>query len=191
VIHPVLVAAAEGELPPWAEATTARREHMKRVAELMTCWASATGSSAEDVIRRRAAAFLHDALRDADPESLRPLVPPSSRNAAGALLHGPAAAARLEAEGVADEPLLLAVAFHTVGHPDLDDLGRSLYVADYVEAGREHSPGRLAALRARMPEDAVAVLAEVAADRLGFQVAARQPLLPTTVAFWNRIVAHD
>jgi HD superfamily phosphohydrolase YqeK len=189
VIHPALVAAADGDLPTWAEATEARREHMKRVAELMARWASATGRTEEDALRWRAAAFLHDALRDADPEALRPQVPPPFSEADGELLHGPAVAARLESEGVADRPVLLAIAFHTVGHPEWDELGRHLYVADYVEAGRKHSPDRLAELRDRMPHDA-AVLVDVAGDRVGFQVAARRPLFPTTVAFWNRIVAH-
>ena len=41
------------------------------------------------------------------------------------VIHGPAAADRLRLAGVTDEPLLTAIAFHSLGSPDFDDMGKS------------------------------------------------------------------
>ena len=97
---------------------------MERVAALMEEWASDWNLGQDDRARWKAAGLLHDALRDADPVELRPLVPPELEDLPGALLHGPAAARLLEEDGVTDRPLLLSVAYHTLGHPELDRLGR-------------------------------------------------------------------
>jgi HD superfamily phosphohydrolase YqeK len=183
-MHPLLADAAAGTLPPWAEASAARRKHMRRVADLMERWAVPLGRGGE-VGRWRAAGMLHDALRDGDPGSLLTWVPPEMREAPVELLHGPAAAARLAVDGVADAALLLAVSYHTLGHPDLDLMGRALYVADYVEPGRLHDPDRLARLRERMPQARDRVLLDVAAARMTHALALRQPLHDVTVRFWN------
>lgn len=187
-LHPLVTDAAAGRLPGWAEVSPARREHVERVAALMASWAERGGLPADDRARWRAAGLLHDALRDADFDTLRPLVPPELRDAPGKMLHGPAAAARLRRDGVADEPLLRAVAWHTLGHPDLDDLGKALYVADYTEPGRDYESPALAAKRARMPDDMDGVVREVAADRIARSLKRRRPLLDQTVGFWNRLM---
>jgi 2-amino-4-hydroxy-6-hydroxymethyldihydropteridine diphosphokinase len=132
-----------------------------------------------------AAGWLHDALRDESIATLRELVPPEYRELPGPLLHGPAAAAKLRAEGVADAELLDAIAYHTVGHPSFGQLGRALYLADALEPGRTFAPAWTAALRARLPRAFDAVLLEVTAERLEHLVARRLPLRPETVAFWN------
>src|SRR5690606_32451701 len=150
-LHERVVDAADGRLPEWAEAGPTRRAHMDRVATLLDGWGRALGLPAQDRARWRAAGWLHDALREADPELLRPRVPDDMRALPGAALHGPAAAARLRAEGVEDEPLLDAIAYHTVGHPSLDTLGRALYVADFLEPGRTLLPEWREELRGRMP----------------------------------------
>jgi HD superfamily phosphohydrolase YqeK len=189
VTHPTVSAAAAGTLPPWAKATPARQAHLRRVADLMEHWAVDLGLDRTDIVRWRAAGILHDALRDADPGELRPVVGSDLQDAPDDLLHGPAAAARLRADGVGDEPLLRAVAWHTVGHPDLDRLGHALYLADYLEPGRTHDPQRAAAWRERVPADMAAVLRELAADRIGHSLRQLRPLLEPTVRFWNGL-AH-
>lgn len=191
VMHPLLTAAAEGRLPDWAEASPSRRDHMVRVAEVMTEWAGRLGIDPRDRTRWRAAAMLHDALRDADPETLRSRVPAELRALPGGMLHGPAAAARLEDEGVVDGPLLTAIRWHTMGHPDLDRLGRALYLADFTEPGRGYDPERLAELRERVPGEMYAVLVEVAAHRIGRSLDGAYPLREPTVAFWNALVRDD
>lgn len=187
MIHPTLVAAAAGDLPAWTEATSERREHMSRVADLMERWARTMGHDGHDISRWRAAAMLHDALRDADPEALRPTVPPELSDAPEELFHGPAAAAQLREEGVQDEAVLRAIAWHSVGHPDLDRLGRALYLADYLEPGRNFESPRIQDLRARVPHDMERVLQELTGERIARLVTCRQPLLEPTVRFWNTL----
>ena len=187
-LHPVLERAAAGTLPDWSCASDERREHVQRVSELMGTWAGRRGLDSHDVARWKAAGLLHDALRDADFDSLRPLVGPDLREAPGKMLHGPAAAARLRQDGVDDEPLLLAVAWHTLGHPGFDDLGCALYLADYTEPGRDYESKALASMRARVPGEMEAVVREVATDRIGRSLERGRPLLEPTVGFWNQLV---
>jgi HD superfamily phosphohydrolase YqeK len=187
-VHPLLRDAADGRLPDWAEASTDRREHVARVASLMGEWAGRAGLSDDDRARWRAAGLLHDALRDADFDSLRPLVGPDLEDAPGKMLHGPAAAARLRGEGVTDEPLLLAIAWHTLGHPDFDLLGKALYLADYTEPGRDYESPDLAAMRDRVPAEVGAVLREVATARIGRSLERGRPLLDPTIGFWNALL---
>src|SRR5690606_17933318 len=117
--HPLLEAAADGDLPPWAEAGKARREHVARVAELLDGWARAEGIPREERRRWRAAGILHAVLREAAPTDLRRDLPPEWRDLPDSLLHGPAGAVRLRDAGVRDAEFLHAIAYHTVGHPRL------------------------------------------------------------------------
>jgi nicotinate-nucleotide adenylyltransferase len=96
----------------------------------------------------------------------------------------------LRAEGVADPSLLRAVAYHTLGHPEFDDLGRTLYVADFLEPGRASLPDVREALRARMPGELDAVAREVASLRIRHLVERGLPLRPETVGFWNVLAAE-
>lgn len=55
------------------------------------------------------------------------------------LLHGAVAAQKMELYYEdATESMWNALRWHTTGHPDLDILGKALYVADYVEPTRKH-----------------------------------------------------
>lgn len=189
--HPLVAAAARGDLPPWADAGEARVAHMRRVARLLDGWAGERDLDDAGRARWRAAGMLHDVLREAEPTSLVPLVPPSLRDLPDSLLHGPAAATRLREEGVRDEGLLEAVAYHTIGRAGLGPLARMLYVADFLEPGRTFEPGWRAELRARMPEDEPAVLAEVVAARIGHLVASRSTVRPESLEFWNALVEEE
>lgn len=188
-LHPLVRAAAEGTLPPWTRAGDRRRAHMARVAGLMDEWARAASLPDEIRTRWRAAGFLHDALRDADAEELRQLVEPRDRGLPDKILHGPAVARRLRDEGVDDPPLLLAVSFHTLGHPELDVLGRSLYSADFLEPGRGYAD-QVADLRRRMPGAPVGVVVEVAGRKVSGLLESGSPLREETVAFWNGLVSE-
>lgn len=189
-MHPILNGAAEGELPDWARAGEERRAHVERVSELMGRWADELGLGSHERARWRAAGLLHDALRDADPELLRMVVPEDMTSLPAKLLHGPAAAERLRRDGVDDDLFLRAIAYHTLGHPAFDRLGRALYLADYLEPGREDMPPGTDALRARCPEEMDDVIRDVACRRIGRLLESRKPLRPETVAFWNGVVNH-
>jgi 2-amino-4-hydroxy-6-hydroxymethyldihydropteridine diphosphokinase len=186
--HPLVSAAAEGILPAWAEASEARIDHMRRVATLLDDWAAELRLDEATRARWRAAAWLHDALREADPGRLAAEVEPGLRGLPPALLHGPAVASRLRAEGVADQELLQAVAYHTIGTADLGGTGRMLYMADFLDPGRTFAPSWRAELRARMPADAAAVLTHVVGARIRYLIDAGSAVRGETLGFWNALV---
>jgi HD superfamily phosphohydrolase YqeK len=186
-MNAIVSAAAGGELPAWSVITPKRREHIERVATLMDEWAAAKGLDDAERTLWRAAGWLHDALRDANPQALRPLLPEEYAEWPDKLLHGPAAAERLRADGVTDETLLRAVAYHTVGHADFDELGRALYLADYLEPGRKFDQAGRAALRARMPHETIEVLRQVLRTRMAHMVTSHNKVRRETAAFWNSI----
>jgi len=120
------------------------------------------------------AAWLHDALRDAP--------------AANELAHGPMAAERAAREGETDRGVLDAVRYHSIGYAWWEDVGKMLYLADYLDPGRPFDQPRRAALAARVPAERDAVLLEVAARRIARVIDGHWRLLPETVDFWNALV---
>jgi HD superfamily phosphohydrolase YqeK len=173
-------------LPAWAEVSPGRLAHVERVAALAEDWARRMRAS--DAERRRwlRAVWLHDALRDAASETLARWAPEAW--GPPGLRHGPASAARAEAEGETDKGVLDAVRYHSLGHAGWDMVGRVLYCADYLEPGREFGRERRAALAGRFPEDAAGVLTEVATERISHLVGSGRLLPDTTVRFWNSLV---
>ena len=164
---------------------------MERVAAHLTAWATEYGLDEEERVRWAALGYLHDALREDDPETLRSRVAPAFAHLPGRLLHGPAAAERLRVEGVEDGEFLNAVAFHTLGHPGLRRMGRALYAADFLEAGRDLLNDWRAELRGRMPGELDEVVRQVLGARIGHLVDLRSPLRDETVAFWNSLMDLD
>lgn len=185
----VVRAAARGELPPWAEVSPRRREHIARVSALLAGWADAAGLDPVERDRWVAAGWLHDALRDADPERLRAEVPERFRAFPGPILHGPAAAERLSGE--ADPELCDAVRYHTLGYAGFGRLGKALYLADFLEPGRDFEVEWRASLAARMPTEMDEVLVEVLGARIRNLVDRRRPVSPETAAFWSAVVGRE
>lgn len=150
----------------------------------MDAWSGTLELSLADRVRWRAAGILHDALRDADPARLADW---SDLDWPPELLHGPACAARLGADGVDDSDLLDAIAFHTVGNPSSTDISDFLYMADFLEPGRRFMAEERAAMRDRLPEGREVVLRGVAALRIAQRLEQGERLLRETVDFWNRL----
>lgn len=189
--HPIVEAAARGDLPSWARMGRKRRAHVKRVARLLDEWARRRGLPEEERTRWLAAAWLHDALKEAPEDELRALLSGREAELPGPVLHGPAAAARLRREGVEDEELLQAVAYHTLGHPELGATGRALYAADFLEPGRKLRNEWRARLRKRMPEDGDKVIKEIVRARIEYLLRKGRPVRPETMAFWNRMAGGE
>lgn len=188
-LTPLEWAAARGDLPEWARVTPPRRDHIARVAALMEEWAHALGLGASEALRWAAAAWLHDALRDADPAELRADLEGDDLDLPAPLLHGPATAARIA--GSVDPRVETAVRFHSIGSPRLDRLGRALYLADFLEPGRTFAIEWRAELRSRMPADADDILVEVVDARIRNLLDRRRPIHPETAAFWSELVRRQ
>jgi HD superfamily phosphohydrolase YqeK len=163
-------------LPAWAQVSPARRGHIERVAALVSEWADAMRVARPERERWLRAAWLHDALRDA------PLGDP--------IAHGPAAAARAARDGESDRGVLDAVRYHTIGYAGWDDVGRMLYLADFLEPGRDFDPDGRRALAERVPGERDAVVREVARRRIEWVLRSGWPLHPDTVAFWNAVTSR-
>jgi len=185
-MHPLIEAAGRhGELPSWSCLSASRREHTESVAALIDEWNVALGVPDAERVRRRGAATLHDALKDAPPDDLRRLVPGDWPDA---LLHAPAAALRLSEEGVEDEEFLLAIRYHPVGHPEFGVLGEQLYMADYLDPGRDFGLEGREALRARMPDAHHDVLIAIVRARIMARLETDAPVMATSIRFWNGLI---
>jgi HD superfamily phosphohydrolase YqeK len=171
-------------LPEWAEVTRARRAHIARVAEVLERWATLLRVNTGERNRWLRAAALHDALKDAPVTRLRELAPDAWGE--DDLRHGPAAAVLAQRHGERDGGVLDAVRYHSVGYAGWDQVGRLLYVADYVEPGRRGRRRTRDAWLARLPAQPDRVLCEVAADRIERTLASGRRLLPETEAFRDR-----
>jgi HD superfamily phosphohydrolase YqeK len=174
-------------LPAWAVVADRRLAHVARVAELLEEWGRARSVGPAEADRWRRAALLHDALRDADERVLqtyapRPVWPLKT-------WHGPAAAAAAAANGERDAGVLDAVRYHSLGYAGWDEVGRMLYLADYLEPGRPYERRTLDALAARVPAEPGAVLREVAALRIGWRLKEGGAIARETWDFWNALVA--
>lgn len=164
-------------LPDWAQASPERRAHIERVVALLKSWADAMHVSAKERERWLRAGWLHDALRDAPLKDQ--------------VAHGPASADRAAAAGERDPGVLDAVRYHTIGSATWDDVGRMLYLADFLEPGRGAGDNTdRADLAQRVPRERDSVLREVARRRLDWVLRSGWPLVPETVAFWNQLVGR-
>jgi len=164
-------------LPGWAQASPQRRAHIERVVALLNSWADAMHVAANERDRWLRAGWLHDALRDA------PL--------ADWAAHGPAAADRAAATGERDPGVLAAVRHHTLGSVEWDDVGRMLYLADFLEPGRDFATAERADLAQRVPTERDAVLREVARRRLEWVLRSGWPVPQQSVDFWNHLVGRS
>jgi HD superfamily phosphohydrolase YqeK len=163
------------------------------VAALLDAWGDRLGLPESDRLRWRAAGHLHDALKDAPEEELRVLAAaaaPGGGDLPPPILHGPACAARLEAEGVRDRDLREAIAWHSTGHPSFGLLGRFLYLADFLEPGRTAQEEWRAALRERATAAPTAVLQEVLRWRIENLLRRGKPVALPSVELWNRVAAE-
>ena len=172
-------------LPPWARVGEKRRAHIARVTALLERWATAMRVGEEEGRAWRDAGLLHDALRDATEAELRALADIPGMPAE--MLHGPAAAARLAAEGEARTELLDAVRWHTVGHAGWARLGRALYMADFLEPGRKFSRADRAFLAAHVPDDFDGTFRQVVRARIEWAVREGNAIYPETIALWDEV----
>jgi HD superfamily phosphohydrolase YqeK len=171
------------QLPDWAQVSEKRKRHIARVTGLLAEWANALKVSDAERTAWIDAGRFHDALKDAPDADLRALVGDVAYEPQ--MLHGPAAAARLERDGERRRGLLDAVRYHTIGYLEWDRTGRALYMADFLEPGRSFSRRNRAFLAAQVPSDFDGVFEQVVRAKLEWSLHEGHSLFPETVALWN------
>jgi HD superfamily phosphohydrolase YqeK len=140
---------------------------------LLDEWAQAIGVSPAERNRWLKACWLHDALRDAElPRGVT---------------HGAAAADLAARSGENDASVLTAVRYHSVGYAGWDNVGKMLYLADYLEPGRKNRRKQRASMARRVPDDPDGVLREVLTRQIRSRLQRGRPIDPLTVEFWNSI----
>lgn len=173
------------ELPHWAAVTDKRAAHIQRVTALLNAWAAAMRLPAAEARAFIDAGRLHDALRDAPEERLRAIT--ADRASPPGLLHGPAAATLLEADGERRSDVLEAIRFHTVGSPSWGRVGKALYMADFLEPGRKFARADRHFLATQVPAAFDGVFRQVVRMRLEWTVREGNVIFPETVALWNSL----
>lgn len=172
-------------LPEWAVVSEKRRAHIERVVGLLDRWSGQMTLGAHERSAWLDAGWWHDALRDADEPTLRALTGDTDRPFG--MLHGPAAALRLEATGEQRTDVLEAIRWHTIGATSWTRTGRALYMADFLEPGRHFMQADRAFLADRVPEAFDAVFRQVVRLRLEWTIREGKSLAPETVALWNAV----
>lgn len=173
-------------MPAWAQVSEKRLAHIQRVTWLLDEWAAKLCLSDDQRRAWHDAGRYHDALRDA-PEALLHELSGDTVGYAVEMLHGPAAAERLRQDGETRTELLDAIRYHTVGSAEWGQLGRALYMADYLEPGRKFSRADRAYLAAQAPHDFDATFRQVVRARLEWSLREGMRLYPSAVALWNAV----
>jgi 2-amino-4-hydroxy-6-hydroxymethyldihydropteridine diphosphokinase len=175
-------------MPAWALVSDKRLAHISRVTALLDDWARQLQLGAAEAQAWHDAGRWHDALRDApdavlmagtagSPFADRPM----------SVLHGPAAAAQLERDGEVRADVLRAVRWHTVGNPEWERTGRALFMADFLEPGRQFMVADRAFLASHLAHDFDGVFRQVVRMRIEWTVREGKTLFPETVALWNSV----
>ena len=172
-------------LPTWACISDKRLAHIERVTALLRAWGAAMRLDPAEARAWIDAGAWHDSLRDASDEELREIT--GDHETLPELLHGPAAAIRLEQDGEKRRDVLDAIRYHTVGSPDWKRTGRALYMADYLEPGRKFSREDRFFLAAQVPHSFDSVFRQVVRFRLDWSVREGNHIFPETVALWNSL----
>ncbi len=159
--------------------------------------------AAQDLARRfgadeekaRLAAILHDGAKNLEGPRLLSLARQEGiivdivQQQAPDLLHGPVAAALARREvNVQDEAVLHAVAVHTTGAPDMSALDKVIYLADYVEPGRDF-PG-VEALRQAADRDLDRAVLQAMDGTLRYVIDRGRLIHPLTVEARNWLLGR-
>lgn len=173
-----------------AQLSDHRFQHVLRVEQTAIDLAEHYGA---DVERASIAGLVHDYAKQRPDAEYRQLIQqekfdPDLLNYGNGIWHGVVGAYLIEKElQIHDTAILNAVRRHTIGAPEMTALDQILFVADFIEPGRDF-PGIEAAREAAYDSLAAGVRYEVA-NTLQFLLARQQKIYPKTIATYNAWVA--
>ena len=172
-------------MPSWAQVSAKRLAHIVRVTSLLDSWAVRLNLDSDESQVWHDVGRFHDALRDAPEDELRRLG--AGHDLPLEVLHGPAAAALLSSIGETRSSVLNGVRWHTMGSAGWDRAGRALYMADFLEPGRNFMRGDRMFLAEHLPHDFDGVFRQVVRMRLEWTLREGKALFPEAVGLWNSI----
>lgn len=161
----------------------ARYEHTLGVMYTAGCMAMAHGY---DIKKAMLAGLLHDCAKCMSHEERLAICEAnqvdvtSSELENKALLHAKAGAilAKIEYD-ITDEDVLHSIKVHTTGEPDMNMLDKIIYIADYIEPGRDKAPN-LELVRSLAYKDLDACMAKILFDTLSYLTSRGGSIDPTT-----------
>ncbi len=165
------------------ELDESRYEHTIGVMDTAACLAMRYGA---DLTQALVAGLLHDCAKCIPNDKKLKLcrkngieVTPFEEKAPF-LLHAKLGAWMAEHEyHVSDPAILSAIACHTTGKPDMSLLDKIVFIADYIEPGRNKAPG-LPEIRRLSFTDIDQALIRILSDTLDYLASSNDPIDPTT-----------
>lgn len=165
------------------ELDESRYEHTIGVMDTAACLAMRYGA---DLTQALVAGLLHDCAKCIPNDKKLKLcrkngieVTPFEEKAPF-LLHAKLGAWMAEHEyHVSDPAILSAIACHTTGKPDMSMLDKIVFIADYIEPGRNKAPG-LPEIRRLSFTDIDQALIRILSDTLDYLASSNDPIDPAT-----------
>lgn len=140
------------------------------------------------------AAIFHDYAKFRPKEEMKQIIisekmPPELLNFNSELWHAPVGAYLVNREvGISDHEVLDAIKYHTSGRPKMSVLERIIYLADYIEPGRQF-PG-VDEVRQLAKEDLDTALIKAVQNTILFLLKKNQPVFPETFHTYNDLIAN-
>lgn len=169
-----------------------RFSHSMGVAETAVALAKRFGS---DVDKARLAGILHDCAREVPSNTLLQTAEASGivlcdiERLEPVLIHAKLGARMAQAEyGVTDADILQAIALHTTGGPVMTPLDKIIFLADFIEPGRDY-PG-VDALRLLAKTDLNRAVLAACDQTISFLLEERRLLHPATIEGRNALLTQ-
>ncbi|MGM0199579.1 bis(5'-nucleosyl)-tetraphosphatase (symmetrical) YqeK [Enterococcus sp. DIV1314a] len=168
----------------------ARFEHVLGVEQSAIALAKRYGCSVE---KASIAALTHDYAKERSADEFRFIIENKGFDLnllrwGNAIWHGLVGAYFVEHElGITDHDILEAIRLHTTGAPQMSLLSKIIYVADYIEPGRDF-PGVEEARRLAVLDLNQAVAFETK-QTLQYLIGKNFPIYPKTIETYNQWVA--
>ncbi|ADC50701.1 hypothetical protein BpOF4_13250 [Alkalihalophilus pseudofirmus OF4] len=169
--------------------TEHRYQHTLGVVETAILLAERYGA---DQKKAELAAIFHDYAKFRDKQEMRDLIQSTLKEKdvlgyGDELLHAPCGAYYVKEEvGISDEDVLNAIRYHTTGKPDMTLLEKVVFLADYIEPGRQFKG--VAEVRELSEKDLDEAIIKSLENTITFLMKRRQPVYPDTLNTYNQLI---
>lgn len=163
-----------------------RYEHTIRVADTAIALAEHYGQSVDEI---ELAAIFHDYAKYRDLDEMKRWIetstlPKDLLEYHTELWHGPVGALLVEREvGITDRTVLQAIHWHTTGKANMNTMEKIIFVADYIEPGRNF-PG-VEAVREQAQQNLDYALFLALKNTIQHLIAHNQKIYPDTIHAYN------